>query len=71
MLLVAVGVRVNDFGGGRSDDRIVELVSSNRRVKVVGNRRFRVVVDVAFGENIGDLQPDTTLAGANRANAFE
>lgn len=71
MLLVAVGVRVNDFGGGRSDDRIVELVLSNRRVKVVGNRRFRVVVDAALGENIGDLQPDTTLAGANRANAFE
>ena len=40
-------------------------------IEVFGDLGIPIVVDAAFGEDVGDLLPDTALAGSDRTDALK
>lgn len=61
---------MDDFSGSVSGDSIVEAVL-NHCVEIFGSGCQAVIVDAAFGIDVGYLLPDATLAGSDRANSFQ
>ena len=61
MVFAAVCLAVDDFCGSLSGDGVMEFVL-HHRIEVMGNGGIFVIVDAAFPENVGDLQPDAAFA---------
>lgn len=68
--LFVVGAGMDDFGGGLSRNREVELVLDHCE-EVSSRFGVAVVVPRAFGEDVRDLLPNAPFGGADGLDAFE
>ena len=67
---VAVRAGIDDLGRGLAGDGIVEFIL-HHGVKCVGDGGVLVVVDAAFGKDVGDLLPDAPFAGTDGAHPLQ
>lgn len=70
MLLLMVSARIDDLCCSLPADGVVEFVLYHG-VEVLGGRRIPVIVDTAFGKDVGNLLPDAAFTSPDRTDAFQ
>lgn len=65
-----IGRGVDDLRSGLTGNSIMELVL-HHSIEILSDLGIPIVVDATLGKNVGDLLPDTALAGSYRTDALQ